>query len=322
MKIVIPGGTGFLGRLLVKAFLADSEKHELIVLSRSGGDGSLPHPTRLVPWNARTLGEWAKEVDGATAVINMTGKSVKCLYTDKVLKTLKDSRVLSTEVVGKAIQQSKNPPLVWIQMSTSSIYAHSLDTPNDEQTGKIGETADKPRTWKKISELVQDWEKAFNDSKTNKTRKVLARSAVVMGLSQKTAFDVFLKLSRLGLGGAIAGGKQMITWIHEADFVSSIKFLLENKNIAGPVNVCSPHPISQGEFMKILRETVGAKFGLPATKWMVELSSYITQIDSELPLKSRYAVPKVLLDNQFNFQFSQWKEAVEELFLRWKKNNT
>ena len=319
MKIVIPGGTGFLGQLLVKSFLLDSEKHDLVILSRGGG-GKIPDDSiRLVPWDPPTLGEWAREIDGADVVINMTGKSVKCFYTDKVLKTLRDSRVLSTEVVGQAIKQAQKPPPLWIQMSTSAIYAHTFDTPNDEENGRIGEAPEIPRVWKEISRLAQEWEKALYSFSTDQTRKVLVRCGVVMGLRKGSAFDIFVKLSRWGLGGTIASGKQMISWIHESDFVSSMRYLLENESITGPVNLCAPYPLPQEEFMKILRETMGVKFGLPATKWMVELSSYITRIDSELSLKSRYAVPKVLLDNKFHFQFPHWKEAAKDLFSKWKK---
>ncbi len=319
MKIVIPGGTGFLGQLLIQSFMADSEKHDLVVLSRGSGAAFNQSPARLVPWDGRTLGEWAREIDGADAVINMTGKSVKCFYTDKVLKELRDSRVLSTEVVGEAIRQVQNPPPVWIQMSTSAIYAHSLDYPNNEETGKIGEAPEIPRVWKAISQLAQDWEKAFHSSETNQVRKVLIRCGVVMGLKKGSAFDIFLNLTRWGLGGSIAGGKQMISWIHEYDFVKSMRFLLENKNITGPVNLSSPHPLPQAEFMKTLRETVEIPFGLPAAKWMVELSSYLIRVDSELSLKSRYAIPKVLMDNQFSFKFPRWPEAVKDLFSRWKE---
>ena len=318
MKIVIPGGTGFLGQLLIKSFLSDSEKHELLVLSRGGRSKIAGGSVRVVPWDACTLGEWAREIDGADVVINMTGKSVKCLYTDKVLKILRDSRVLSTEAVGQAIKQAQNPPPLWIQMSSSAVYAHSFDKPNDEESGQIGEKPGVPRTWKKISELAQDWEKALHSFPTDKTRKVLARCGVVMGLKKGSAFDIFVKLSRWGLGGPIAGGKQMVTWMHEQDFVQSIKFLLKNDNISGPVNLCSPHPVSQEEFMKTLRETVGVKIGLPAPKWMIELSSYLIRIDSELSLKSRYVIPKVLSDNNFNFKFPDWPSAAKELFSRWK----
>ena len=316
MKIVISGGTGFLGQLLINSFLSDSEKHELVVLSRGGRSKMNDSSIRLVPWNAHTLGEWAREIDGADVVINMTGKSVKCFYTDKILKILRDSRVLSTEVMGQAIKQAQKPPPLWIQMSTSAIYAHTFDAPNDEENGRIGEDPEIPIVWKRISELAQDWEKALYSFPTDKTRKVLIRCGVVMGLQKGSAFDIFLKLSRWGLGGTVASGKQMISWIHESDFVNSMRFLLKNESITGPVNLCAPHPISQEEFMKTLRDTVGMRFGLPVTKWMVELSSYVTRIDSELSLKSRYAIPKVLLDNQFNFQFPYWKDAAKDLFYR------
>ena len=314
MKIVIPGGTGFLGRLLIKSLL--SENHELVVLSRGGISAS---QARLVPWDARTLGEWAKEIDGADAVINLTGQSVKCLYTDKNLKALKDSRVNSTQVIGQAIKQAQKPPAVWIQMSSAAIYTHRFDAPNDEENGKIGEESEVPSTWKKIVDLVKDWEEALYSSQTDYIRKVAVRCGVVMGLNPGGAFDIFLKLSRYGLGGRVANGKQMMSWIHESDFVNSIKFLLRNNTIKGPVNLCSPHPVSQEEFMKILRQITGAKFGLPAPKWVIELSSYFIGIDSELSLKSRYVVPKILLDNQFSFQFSNWTDAAKNLFSKWKK---
>ena len=315
MKIVLPGGTGFLGQTLIKSFLSDSEKHDIVVLSRGG---TTPSAGRLVPWDARTLGEWVREIDGADVVINLTGKSVKCLYTDKTLKTLRDSRVFSNEVVGQAIKQAVNPPAVWIQMSTSSIYAHSVNTPNDEQSDRIGEAEDAPQTWKSISELAQDWEKVFNAAKTEQTRKVLIRCGVVMGLKKGSAFDILVKLSRWGLGGSIAGGQQIISWIHESDFARAIRFLMEKQDIKGPVNVSSPHPLSQGEFMKILRETAGMKVGLPATRGMIELSSYLTGIDSELSLKSRYALPGVLLKNGFSFDFQDWKACAENLFSKSK----
>jgi len=314
MKIVIPGGTGFLGQLLTKSFL--SEGHEVVILSRNDTN---PCDARVVPWDGATLGEWAKEIEGADAVINLAGQSVKCLYTDKQIKTLRSSRVKPTQVIGQAIKQANQPPSIWLQMSSAAIYAHSFNTPNDEETGKIGEAPDIPSVWKKIVKLVQDWEEALETASTKNTRKVIMRQSVVMAVQPQGAFNIFLWLCRWGLGGSIAGGKQMISWINADDFVKSIKFLLQNNSIEGPVNICSPHPISQAEYMKVLRNVVGSRFGIPATKWMIELSSYIMQIDSELSLKSRYVVPKVLLDNQFSFQFPDWKDAAKNLYSIWKK---
>ena len=315
MKIVLAGGRGFLGQELIKAFAKDSvQKHDLVVLSRGG---SLSGPARLVPWNARTLSEWAREVDGADVIINLTGQSVKCLYTDKNLGALRDSRILSTQVMGQAIRQAQNPPSLWIQMSTASIYTHSFKHPHDEETGQIGEPENIPIVWRKISRLVQDWEQACHSSQVEvTTRKVLVRSGVVMGLNKGGAFDIFLNLSRFGLGGPVAGGKQMVSWIHSEDFVKAIRFLIDNKEIRGPVNVCSPEPLPQAVLMKTLRSAVGVKWGLPATKWMVTIFSYLTGIDSELSLKSRYVMPKVLTDKGFSFSFPHWREAVADLLDR------
>ena len=320
MKIVMAGGTGFLGQLLIKSFIENTDQqHDLVVLSRGG---VLPNPVRLVPWNARTLSEWAKEVDGADVVINLTGQSVKCLYTDKKLEILRESRVRSTQVIGQAIRQANKPPALWIQMGTAAIYAHSFDNPHDEATGKIGEAPEIPLVWKKISQLAQDWEQAFYSAQTETTRKVLVRSGVVMGLKKGGAFDIFLNLCRFGLGGPVAGGRQMFSWIHEADFVKAMRFLIDKNTIKGPVNMCSPHPLPQAELMKILRDTVNMKWGLPATKWMIQLSAYLTGIDSELSLKSRYVIPKVLMDSGFVFDFPQWKTASQELYSRWKNTTS
>ena len=170
MKIVIPGGTGFLGRLLIKSLLP--ENHELIVLSRGGASSC---QAQLVPWDAQTLGEWAREIDGADAVINLTGQSIKCLHTDKNLKILRESRVNSTQVIGQAIRQAQNPPPLWIQMSTATIYTHRFDAPNNEINGKIGEESKVPSSWKKIVSLIQAWEEALYSSQTNSTRKIAAR---------------------------------------------------------------------------------------------------------------------------------------------------
>ena len=313
MKIVIAGGTGFLGKRLVKFFLSDtSEKHKVVVLSRGGGACS--SLARLVPWDARTLGEWAGELNGADVVINMAGKNVKCLYTKETLKTLRDSRVLSTEVIGQAIRQAENPPPLWIQMSAVSIYSHRLDPPpHTEAEGQIGEDPSLPENWQAISNLVQDWEKAMDSSPTEKTRKIAVRCGVVMGLNKGGAFNIFLKLCQFGLGGSVAGGEQKVSWMHEQDFVQAIDFLIKNKNISGPVNFCSPQPLSQKELMKILRENMGIKFGLPAPKWLIELSAYLIQVDSELSLKSRLVIPKMLSDNGFKFQFPDWRSASKHL---------
>ena len=314
MKIVIPGGTGLLGQLLTRSFI--QKKYQVVVLSRRGDNSS---EGELVPWDACTLGEWAQKINGADAVINMTGKNIKCLYTDKNLKTLRNSRINSTRVIGQAIKQAKTPPPIWIQMSAAGIYTHSLSTPQDEEIGKIGEDPCRPDSWKKIVRLVQDWEEALFSSETPQTRKVAVRAGIIMSAQNNSAFSKLTQLCRFGLGGTIGKGKQMNSWLHESDFVNGIHFLLENSNLEGPVNFCSPHPVSQTEMMQTLRKITGAGFGIPATNWMVELSSYITQIDPELILKSRYVIPKVLQDHHFSFEFPRWEQAAKDLYTKWMK---
>ena len=307
MKIVLAGGTGFLGGLLAASFL--SKGYEVVILGRRP---NFVASARYVPWSGFCLGKWAEEIDGADVVINLAGKNVKCRYTDKNLKEIRDSRVLSTKVIGEAVKQAVQPPSLWIQMSSAAIYAHSLTEPHNEETGKIGLNEPHP-VWIKIVQLVQDWEQALYSSETADTRKTVIRSGVVMGLNPGGAFDIFSKLARLGLGGSVAGGRQMISWIHQWDFVEAIHFLIEKKEICGPVNLCSPYPVSQGEFMKILRKNLGVKLALPAPAWAVKLSAYIIGVDSELSLKSRYALPQVLLNHQFLFKYPKWDQAVKEL---------
>ena len=318
MKIVIPGGTGFLGEQLMQAFLA--EGHEVVVLGRRAAYSLLP-PARYVQWDAVNSGDWSKEIDGADVVVNVTGKSVKCFYDQKTLEVLRNSRILSTKAVGRAIEQSKKPPSVWLQFSAVGIYSHRFDAPpHDEATGKTG--SEPYPVWTAISQLVKDWEKAAHEAKTPHTRKVIVRCGVVMASHKKSAFHVLLTLSKWGLGGSIAGGKHMWSWIHKDDFVKGIRFLIKEPSITGPVNLTAPHPVPQKELMHIIRKALGVRFGLPAAQWMVVLSSYITRIDSEMILKSRYVVPKVLLDKKFSFRFPHWADAVKDLSASSLGNNT
>src|SRR5436309_910084 len=171
MKIVIPGGTGQVGTLLARAFVADG--HQVVALSRNPGKA----PWRVVPWDAETVGGWAVEIDGADVVINLAGRNVNCRYTAANRRRILDSRVRSTRAVGQAIATAARPPRVWLQASTATIYAHRYDLANDEATGVLGGTEkDAPDTWRFSVEVAQDWEGAANEVILPRTRKVLLRS--------------------------------------------------------------------------------------------------------------------------------------------------
>ncbi len=308
MKVVIPGGSGQVGTLLARALRARGD--DVVVLGRNGGD---------VAWDGRTLGAWAETFEGAEAVVNLAGRSVNCRYTRKNLDAMMSSRVDSTRVVGEAIARAARPPRVWLQMSTATIYAHRFDAPNDEATGLIGgEEPDAPAYWKFSIDIGRAWEKTQADANTPRTRRVALRSAMVMSPDRGGIFDVLLGMVRRGLGGAIAGGRQWISWIHERDFVRSVELLLGRDDFSGAVNLAAPNPLPQREFMAALREAWGIGWGLPATRLMAEVGAFFLRTDTELVLKSRRVVPGRLAQAGFRFDFPEWPEAARELVERYR----
>ena len=312
MKLLLPGGSGYLGQTLTRAF--ESRGHEVVVLSRRPSRSG-----RSVCWDGRTLGSWTSELDGADAVINLAGRSVNCRYTKTNLAEMLASRVDSTRAVGFAIQQARRPPPVWLQMSTATIYAHRFDAPNDELAGCIGgNEPGAPRYWRMSIAIATDWEEALAKAQTPATRKVALRTAMVMGGEPGGVFDVLLGLTRLGLGGPLAGGDQFVSWIHASDFVRAVAFLLERDELSGPVNLAAPDPLPQRVFIAAVRAARRVPIGLPATRWMTELGALALGTDSELVLKSRRVIPRKLLEAGFTFEFPEWYAAVHDLVARRK----
>jgi uncharacterized protein len=309
MKIVIPGGTGQVGTILHRAF-ADAGD-EVVIVSRR------PSAEWHVAWDGETLGEWAGAVDGSDVVINLAGRSVNCRYTKANLTDMMRSRVRSARVVGEAIAAAGQPPRVWLQMSTATIYAHRLDAANDEATGVIGgwETG-VPGYWAYSVDIATAWERELNEARTSRTRRVALRSAIVMSPDRGGAFDVLSRLARLGRGGSVAGGRQYVSWIHDQDFVAAVRFLIERDDLAGPVNLAAPGPEPQRDFMRELRDSWGVRVGLPATKWMAELGAFAIRSDTELLLKSRRVVPGRLLAAGFEFSYGDWGRAARDLVRR------
>ncbi|WP_105968626.1 TIGR01777 family oxidoreductase [Streptomyces geranii] len=306
MKVVIPGGTGQVGAILNRALTGAG--HEVTVLTRR------PARAGEVGWDGETLGDWVKEIDGSDVVINLAGRSVSCRYTPANLRAMMDSRVHSARVVGEAIAGAARPPRLWLQMSTATVYAHRFDAPNDEATGVVGGAEPGvPDYWAYSVEIAKAWERAQEQASTPATRKVALRTAMVMSPDRGGVLDVLLRLARLGLGGPVAGGAQYVSWIHDQDFVRAIDFLTTRENLTGPVNLASPDPVPQREFMRALRGAWGVPLGLPATRWMAELGAFALRSDTELLLKSRRVVPGRLLDAGFAFEHGEWTGAAVEL---------
>ncbi|GAB3233540.1 TIGR01777 family oxidoreductase [Glycomyces halotolerans] len=309
MRIVLPGGTGQVGTMLYRALTAAG--HEVVVLTRRS------QARHEVQWDAESMGPWAEEIDGSDVVVNLAGRSVNCRYDQENLRQMLASRVRSARLVGEAIAAAERPPKLWLQMSTATVYAHRFDEPNDEATGLIGgDEPDVPDYWSFSVHIAKAWEKAQATARTPRTRKVAMRTAMVMSPDRGGVFDVLLRMVRLGLGGPVAGGRQYLSWIHDHDFARAVEFLIDHDDIEGPVNLASPGPLPQAEFMRELREAWGRRFALPATKWMAELGAFVMRSDTELLLKSRRVVPGRLREAGFEFAYPRWPEAAANLVSR------
>ncbi|MEX2969719.1 TIGR01777 family oxidoreductase [Streptomyces sp. C184] len=309
MKVVLPGGTGQVGTILARAMTAAG--HEVTVVTRR------PAGAHDIGWDGVTLGRWAAAIDGCDVVINLAGRSVSCRYTAENLRAMMDSRVDSARVVGEAISAAARPPRVWLQMSTATVYAHRFDAAHDEATGVIGGSeAGVPDYWAYSVDIAQNWERAQAEASTPATRKVALRSAMVMSPDRGGVFDVLSRLTRLGLGGPVAGGAQYVSWIHDEDFVRAVEFLIARDDIEGPVNLASPGPLPHRDFMRALRTAWGVPVGLPATRWMAEWGAFALRSDTELLLKSRRVVPGRLRAAGFAFAHPEWETAATSLVQR------
>jgi uncharacterized protein (TIGR01777 family) len=244
---------------------------------------------------------------------------VNCRYTAENRRAILESRVLSTRAVGEAIALAGRPPRVWLQASTATIYAHRYDAPNDEASGVIGgNEPDAPGSWRFSIDVARAWERAFDEARVDRTRKVTLRSAMVMSPDAGGTFDTLLGLVRRGLGGAFGNGRQFMSWIHHEDFTRSVRWLIDRDDIDGVVNIASPHPLPNAAFMRTLRAAAGAPFGLPASEWMLTLGAVFLRTETELILKSRRVVPGRLLEGGFRFHFPAWQDAARDLCREWR----
>jgi uncharacterized protein (TIGR01777 family) len=313
MKIVIPGGSGQIGRILAREMLA--EGHDVTVLSRQPSG----EPWRAIAWDGESLGPWMKEIDGSDVVINLAGRTVNCRYTEANRREIFESRVNSTRAIGAAIAEAACPPRLWLQASTATIYAHRFDAANDEATGQIGgQEPDAPRAWKFSIDVARAWEDALMQADTPRTRKLALRSAMTMSPDAGGIFETLLALVRRGLGGSAGDGKQFVSWIHFADFLRAIHWLIQHDEIEGVVNLAAPHPLPNADFMRTLRQMAGVPIGLPASRWMLEAGAVLMRTETELILKSRRVVPGRLLEQGFAFRYPEWEDAARDLMERWR----
>jgi uncharacterized protein (TIGR01777 family) len=267
-------------------------------------------------------------LEGADVCINLSGRSINCRYNAANREALYSSRIGTTRLLNDVIGAMADPPRVWLNASAVSFYRHSTDTLLDEATGEPGghELISKrrraPESWDFVSKLVQDWESAFFERETPRTRKVALRSAIVMSPVPGSAFAVLSNLVRVGLGGTQGNGLQYVAWIHEEDYARAVEFLAEHEEMEGAVNMAAPNPLINREFMAALRDAWDMPNGLPAPALLIRLGTFLMRTESELVLKSRPVVPGRLLDAGFEFEFPRWAEAAEDLVRQWRRRDS
>jgi uncharacterized protein (TIGR01777 family) len=319
VRVVLAGGSGQVGTLLARAFVRDG--HEVVVLGRGAGPAGAAgeqRALRFAVWDGVEQGPWGAELDGADVLINLAGRSVDCRYTPENRDQIVRSRVESTRALGRALASLERPPGVWLQASTATIYAHGYEQAHDELHGVLGgDEPDVPDTWRFSIAVAKAWEAAADEFQLPATRLVKMRMAMTMSPDRGSVFATLRGLARAGLGGAVAGGRQYVSWVHEHDFVRAVYFLIARRELAGAVNIASPNPLPYADFMRALREACGMPLGLPATRWMLELATAVLRTESELVLKSRRVVPGRLLAAGFEFEQPTWPEAARDLCARW-----
>jgi len=299
-KLIIAGGTGFLGNVVTDHFKTIAK--EIVILTRN----PLPKKGNIsyLFWDGKTVSNWSKSLEGADVVLNLAGKSVDCRYNTKNRKEILNSRVDSTKVLGQAITLAKRPPTLWINSSTATIYDHSLNKPNDEETGSIGSDFS--------MDVAKAWEACFFNFALPQTRMVAIRTAIVLG-EKGGAFIPLKNLTKMGFGGTQGKGNQMVSWIHEADFAQSIEHIITTKSLEGAVNLTSPNPIRNHQLMKTLRKTCNMPFGMRLNEQLLRCGARIIKTETELLLKSRYVVPSKLVQSGFRFHFDKLEHALKNL---------
>jgi len=313
LRIVIPGGSGQVGRVLARYF--QERGHHVTVLTR----GPYTAPWQTVHWDGLHIGDWTEHLEGADVCINLAGRSVNCRYTEANRREIYDSRIESTRLLGRVIGALADPPKIWLNASTATIYRHAFDRPMDEATGELGgDEPGAPSAWNFSIRVAKDWEETFFRAETPRTRKIAMRSAITLSPAPGNAFAVLVNLVRAGFGGTQGSGRQFVSWIHELDFARAVEFLIEHEELDGPINIASPHPLPNREFMETLRDSYGMPNGLPAPAFLIEIGAFFLRTESELVLKSRRVAPGRLLDAGFQFEFPGWPEAAEDLVRQWK----
>jgi uncharacterized protein (TIGR01777 family) len=307
-KIVIAGGSGFIGQAMAQRWCADNE---VIILTRGkAGEANNRYEgqtsiaaVQYEQWDGATMGDWAKALEGCDVLINLAGRSVNCRYNEANKAEILSSRIRSTAVLGKGVQECANPPKLWINGGSATIYPHATTSPRDESFTDFADDFS--------VQVCRAWEQAFNAISLERTRKVILRMAITIG--EGGVIVPYRRLVMAGLGGAQGSGKQMFSWIHVEDLCRIVEWLQEHPKQEGVFNAAAPKPINNAAFMATLRKVLHVPFGLPAPAWLLRLGARIIGTETELILKSRWVLPGRLFKEGFRFQYADIEDALRHL---------
>jgi uncharacterized protein (TIGR01777 family) len=299
-RIVLAGGSGFIGQSLTP-FLV-SKNYEVIVLTRTKSDryGAVRH----AHWDGKTLGDWIEFVNGALAVVNLTGRSIKCRQTPENRREIVESRIDSVRVLGQAIGQSAQPPKVFVQLAGVGIYGDKGGRICDESTAPGDDF---------VAEVCEKWEAALDSVESPKTRKVLLRLGVVLG-SNGGFLELLGKLTRWFLGGQVGNGRQYISWIHISDLSRLVLASIEREEVGGVFNATSPNPVTNAELMRELRRALHRPWSPPVPEFGARIGAWLMGTEASLALVSQRCVPKRFLENGFTFEFPTLRQALTNIF--------
>lgn len=307
-RVVIAGGSGFLGTSLAEHLAA--RDWDVTILSRSAP--CRPRPWNVVPWDARSIGDWTACLDGADGLVNLVGRTVDCIKTPDHCDEILRSRVEATRVLGIACRSLVSPPPVWVQMSTAHIYGDPPSAWCDE---------DSPFGYGLAPTVGKAWEDTFAAAVLPSQRGVVLRTSFVIGRDRGSgggALSKLAPLARLGLGGTVGSGTQGMSWIHELDMNRLFERGLVDASMTGAYVASAPHPVCNRDFMRELRRAVPwpkLPLALPAFSWMVRIAApLVLRTDPEIALYGRYATSRRLVEEGFRFEYPRLPEAIAACF--------
>ena len=310
-KVILAGGSGFLGRALAKQLTQDG--YEVVVLSRRLGYAQAHARTAF--WDGQTKGVWCTELEGAHAVINLAGRSVDCRYTPQNQRHILESRLKSTRILALAIKDCVEPPKLWVNAASATIYADTRgEAPaNTEADGVIGEGFSVG--------VCREWEAEFNRWTLPDTKQVCLRVAITLG-ADGGAMVPLMNLAKLGLGGHQGDGQQWVSWLYVDDFCGIVEAVIEGRLQGALYNCASPQPLPNVKFMRAIREAVGGFarcVGLPTPKFLLKIGAFLIRTETELVLKSRKVAPQNLIQDGYNFKHPKLESALRAIVDRPKK---